>query len=315
MSFVRLRPQIFGIVTLGSMDTNLFLRTLQCLPRHFFVDHVKKLCLSVSVTATQAERILSVCSGVTDLAFWVDYLRITPSRSILPLISALPLRRLSIEMEHFIFLFSDPSVNHVWCDGLTHLDIRFWKQTTSPVIPYLDRLHSLTYLALRLHHNLACEASLLSILSSCRALRIMIIYDHPESGEELIWPTDPRVIYLPYPLNVIQDWESQAREDSTCDWFWAEELIQKHMERERLYPFPSFHVVSLVLTELLQGLRQHPRKLLALKLSPNASRYFASDIIGRSSGLSLTHRMYMQPGCASTRGKSRRLKDQSSRAR
>jgi len=243
MSLIRLLPKIYEIITLGSMDTNLFVRTMQCLPRHFFVDHVKKLCLSISVNARQAESILSVCSGVTDLAFWVDYLRATPSRSqaIVPIISTLPLRRLSIELEHFIFLFSEPSINHSWCGGLTHLDLRFWKHTTSPVIPYLDRLPSLTYLSLRLQHSQACEASLLNILSACRTLRILIIYyDQSESVEELVWSTDPRVIYLPYPPNVIQDWESQAREEMSCDWFWAEELIEKHMERESLCPVPSF---------------------------------------------------------------------------
>ena len=252
MDSIRILPKIYEIVTLGSMDTNLFVRTLQCLPRHFFVDHVKKLCLSISVDAREAEYILSVCSGVTDLAFWVDYLHTTPGRSIVPIISTLPLRRLSIELEHFMFLFSDPSVNHSWRDGLTHLDLRFWKHTTSPVIPYLDRLPSLTYLALRLQHNQASEASLLNILSACRALRVLIIYyDQSETVEELVWSTDPRVIYLPYPPNVIQDWESQAREELSCDWFWAEELIEKHMERERLYPFPSFYIMSFVLTQLL----------------------------------------------------------------
>ena len=240
MSSVRLLPKIYEIVTLGSRDTQLFLRTLRYFPGHFFANHVKKLCLSVSVIGKHAESILSACSGVTDLAFWVDYLRTPPSRSLLPVIfSTLPLRRLSIELEHFIFLFSDPSVNHAWCDGLTHLDIRFWKHTTSPIIPYLDRFPSLAYLALRLQHNQPCEASLLNILSVCKTLQIMIIYDHSE-GEELIWPMDPRVIYLPYPPNVIQDWESQAREDVTCDWFWAKELIRKHLARHRLYrPFSS----------------------------------------------------------------------------
>lgn len=76
----------------------------------------------------------------------------------------------------------------------------------------------------------------------------MIIYDHSESGEESVWPTDPRVVYLPYPPNVIQDWESQAREDITCDWFWAEEITRKHMERERSYLSLLGHVLSIDLT-------------------------------------------------------------------
>lgn len=223
----RLLPKIYEIVTLGSTDTYHFLRTVQYFPSDFFANSVKKLCLSVSVSGNHAERILSLCSGVTDLAFWVDYLLTTPGQSIIPIISTLPLRRLSIELEHFIFLFSDPSVNHGWCEGLTHLDIRFWTHTTSPVIPYLDRLPSLAYLALRLQHNQPSEESLLDILSTCTALKVLIIYDHPDSLEESVWPTDPRVIYLPYPPNVIQDWESQACEDISCDWCWAEELIRK----------------------------------------------------------------------------------------
>lgn len=231
----RLLPQIYEMVTLGSSDTALFLRTTHSMPQKFFADNVKKLCLSVSVDASHAERILTLCTGISDLAFWVDCIDTPGHHAIMSLISRLRLCRLSIEQTHFISLFSDPTSRHAWCDSLTHLDIIFWHHELSPVVPYLDHLHSLTHLSLRLRHNRARAESLLDILSSCKKLEFMIIYDElPESAEEGIKVVDKRVVYMPYPSNVVQAWEAQARQDVTSSWFSAEEAIRRYIvEQER----------------------------------------------------------------------------------
>lgn len=215
------------MVTLGNTDTALFLRTMDSMPPNFVAINVKRLCLSVSVGGDNAARILRACTGVVDLAFWVDYLQAFPEHTLFPLISLLPLRRLSIELAHYRSLFREPAA---WCKTLTHLDIIFWSRETSPVVPYLDRLPSLSHLLLRLRHNRAKKNSLLTILSACKALKILVIYDESDSTEDAVLPVDPRVVKIHYPANVVGDWEACAKLDLNCTWSRAEELVRKQKQ-------------------------------------------------------------------------------------
>jgi hypothetical protein len=222
------------MVTLGNADTELFVRTMESMPPDFIANNVKRLCLSVSVGGDSGANILRSCTGIVDLAFWLDYLQAFPEHSLSPLISPLPLRRLSIELSHYRTLFSESAA---WCETLTHLDIIFWSRETSPVIPYLDRLPSLSHLLLRLQHNRAKKGSLLAILSACKALKILVIYDELDrtDSEDAVLAVDPRVVKIHYPANVVRDWESRAKLDWNCTWSRAEELVrkQKHAAAQR----------------------------------------------------------------------------------
>ena len=220
----RVQPQIYDMVTLGNTDTELFVRTMESMPLDFIAFNVKRLCLSVSVGGDNATHILRSCTGVVDLAFWLDYLQTFPEHSLSPLISPLPLRRLSIELSHYRALFRESTA---WCETLTHLDIIFWSWETSPVIPYLDKLPSLSHLLLRLRHNRANKGSLLAILSACKALKILVIYDESDRTEDAVLAVDPRVVRIRYPANVVRDWESRAKLDWNCTWSRAEELVRK----------------------------------------------------------------------------------------
>jgi hypothetical protein len=221
------------MVTLGNTDTELFVRTMESMPPDFIANNVKRLCLSVSVGGDSAAHILRSCTSVVDLAFWLDYLQAFPEHSLLPLISPLPLRSLSIELSHYRTLFSESAA---WCETLTHLDIIFWSRETSPVIPYLDRLPSLSHLLLRLRHNRVKKSSLHAILSACKALKILVIYDESNRTEDAVLAAnvDPRVVKIRYPANVVRDWESRAKLDWNCTWSRAEELVrkQKHAEAQ-----------------------------------------------------------------------------------
>lgn len=245
---VRVQSYIYDLVTLGSDDTKLFLRTMDSVPPEFFANNVKRLCLSVSVSAINAERILKICTGVVDLAFWVDYLGAFPTQSIAPFLSPLPLRRLSIELDHFASLFSESNSPPKWCNTVTHLDIILWKHQSSPTIPHLHKLLSLTHLALRPRHNLK-DNHLLPILSSCKRLRILIVFDDPDS-EETVWAEDPRVVYMPYPFKIIPEWEAQAKQDDDCSWSRSEELVRKYSaERatQGFFLFTFFMMGNLIL--------------------------------------------------------------------
>lgn len=215
------------MVTLGNTDTELFVRTMESMPPDFIAINVKRLCLSVSVGGDSAAHILRSCNGVVDLAFWLDYLQAFPEHSLSPLISPLPLRRLSIELSHYRILFRESAT---WCETLTHLDIIFWSRETSPVIPYLDKLPSLSHLLLRLRHNRTKRGSLLEILSACKALKVLVIYDDESDRTEdaaVLASVDPRVVKIRYPANVVRDWESRAKLDWNCTWSRAEELVRK----------------------------------------------------------------------------------------
>ncbi|KAF8155573.1 hypothetical protein B0H34DRAFT_660129 [Crassisporium funariophilum] len=228
------QPCIYDLVTLGNDDTALFMRAMDSIPPEFFSTNVKRLCLSVSVGGRNATRILAACSGIVDLAFWVDYLRAFPNNSLTPYISPLPLRRLSIEFSHYLHLFRDPQMRPGWCETLTHLDIIFWQEEKSPVLPHLEELSSLTHLLLRLRHNQIRDNSLLAILSACQYLKLLIIYDDTDTTEDTISSVDSRVVHMRYPPHIVREWEAQAVQDPGCVWARAEELIRRHTaERQR----------------------------------------------------------------------------------
>jgi len=261
----RVQPCIYDMVTLGNDDTKLFLRTMDSMPPEFFAVHVKKLCLSVSVGAKNAKRILSICTGVTDIAFWVDYLGTYPRHPIAPLISPLPLRRLSIELKHFLSLFTGPEPDHGWCDTLSHLDIIFWTHELSPAIPHLEKLSSLTHLALWLRHSQAQETSLLAIVSARKSLKVLAIFDESDNPEDITWPADPRVVYMPYPSNVVREWEAQAKQNPDCSWSRAEDLVRKRTaERKRFLFFFLRWQSRVFMISIEQGLPPHSGRFITI---------------------------------------------------
>lgn len=203
------------MVTLGSDDTVLFMRTLASKPAVFFATNVKSLCLSISVEPRDAERILAVCTGVRSLAFWVDYISTLSPTSMYHLISPLHLRKLSIEVQHFHALchstpgeFGNPSQS--WHARLTHLDIVFWEEDDEPgVLSYLTQLKSLSRLGLWNPHGLVNEDFVSHILDACEQLEILLlVIDEDDSGRTPPTFQDPRVVLLPYPAQIIQDWEA-----------------------------------------------------------------------------------------------------------
>ncbi|KAF9449820.1 hypothetical protein P691DRAFT_519853 [Macrolepiota fuliginosa MF-IS2] len=207
-------PIIYNMVTLGSDDTALFMRTLASKPAEFFATHVKCLCLSASVKPNDAERILSTCTGVKILAFWVDYLSAFPDSSISPLISPLSLRRLSIEAQHLYSMCQStpkPSggLDRSWYTHLTHLDVVFWHP--SYTLPYLSNFPSLTHVGIWHPNGLVDDDVIQPVLDSCKRLEILLVVVD-EGDLDLIQnpltSQDPRVVLMPYPSTVILDWEA-----------------------------------------------------------------------------------------------------------
>lgn len=235
-----IQPYIYRIVTLGREDSDLFLRTMDMKPPEFFAAHVKHLCLSISVTAQKAIRILSVCTGVVELALWVNFggprslfapgaePNHNPTPPAFPspansssepvanpgvYLAALALRRLSIEHKHIVSFFAAPrSVRPAWYSTLTHLEVVFWERVLAPDIPGIGELTSLTHLSLGLRHASVHEKSewVEVIVKSCAKLEVLIpmANEDDELEEPFLVLERCWVVPLHYPASVIANWEA-----------------------------------------------------------------------------------------------------------
>ncbi|KAJ7498849.1 hypothetical protein FB451DRAFT_12690 [Mycena latifolia] len=173
-------------------------------PPDFFTA-VKILCLPYSVTGEQACAILSACTKVQMLACWVDC---TDSPELPLLVSRLPLRRLSIEYQHFLEI---PVVASTWLSNLTHVDLVLWDFGLSDIdLSTLSRLPRVTHVALPLYRTASAHAAI--VCSSCPNLRVLVIISDPNREEDTDpaqnYLFDPRIVVEAGPTNIIQDWEA-----------------------------------------------------------------------------------------------------------
>jgi hypothetical protein len=198
------------MVTLGRVDADLFIRTVDSKPPEFFAVHVERLCLSVSVSPTKASRILNVCKGVVELALWVDFGGKLPPTGAAACLSSLSLKRLSIEHGHLLSFLSTPrTISPPWYETLTHLEIVFWKHDASPTIPGLAKLTSLTHLTLGLRHSVIEEPWLSAMVASCPRLQVLIpLADEDDPVEDTFLLGKCWIVPMHYPLSVINNWEA-----------------------------------------------------------------------------------------------------------
>ncbi|KAJ3760882.1 hypothetical protein EV360DRAFT_80766 [Lentinula raphanica] len=219
-----IQPSIYEMVTLGSQDVALFLRTMEMFPAHFFAQTVKKLCLTVSVKPDDARRILQTCIGISSLACWVDFLGRTPSVSFRELLYPLPLRRLSIEVVHFQSL---SFLECAWINTLTCLDLVFWKSDPL-LVSELCFLPALTHLALWLQHPNVEDSALAQILSVVPSLRLLCLVTDEDDLENLehTRQIDLRIVSVPHPRRGVLDWEAPYRGRPDM-WSQAEEILEQ----------------------------------------------------------------------------------------
>ncbi|KAK0459927.1 hypothetical protein IW261DRAFT_344087 [Armillaria novae-zelandiae] len=221
-----IQPLIYEMVTLGTDDTSLFLRTMDELPVAFFQQNVKRLCLTVSVEPEAAARILATCSGLQSLACWVDFRAVRPQVQFSPLIASQRLQRLSMEIRHFRQLCRDPLGRGALFRSLTRLDLIYWEPGELDVWE-LAALPHLTHLCIIVRDLPVTEAYLLSVISMCPSLNVMAVLI--DEGADPVPTRDWRIVWLPYPVMVL-DWEAPFRGQEDT-WSRAEDIV-KARERE-----------------------------------------------------------------------------------
>ncbi|KAJ7918498.1 hypothetical protein B0H13DRAFT_1607268 [Mycena leptocephala] len=191
-------------------DVDRFLALLKTRTTAFFSDHTKALCFShnsapfgLTRNTSSVCRVLAACTGARRLACWIDFAQDDP---ILGLIAQLPLRRLSIELERFIWLL-ERYPDDLWLRNLTHLDLVIWNSSVQP--PDLTRLPSLTHL------SFSCPPAT-PVRSMCPLLQVLIIRMDLQSASEMFLEiissapeidADPRIVVLPS-RDVILEWKN-----------------------------------------------------------------------------------------------------------
>ncbi|KAJ4490961.1 hypothetical protein J3R30DRAFT_3694888 [Lentinula aciculospora] len=106
--------------------TAAFLRTIDARPSEFFSQRIKKLYLSYTVTLDEAERILPICTSLTQLTCWVQGLSGQRRGWLLPYLSPAStacLTRLSVKLDMLTGSNTFLSFSDEIFQSLTHLEI------------------------------------------------------------------------------------------------------------------------------------------------------------------------------------------------
>ncbi|KAG7442647.1 uncharacterized protein BT62DRAFT_996567 [Guyanagaster necrorhizus] len=193
--------------------TNLFLRTVDSRPASFFAGHVKNLYLPF-VSYPDAQKVLSVCTGATNLACWMA----TPSPELLSL-PRQPIERLSVSIATLMQSCEThkPAFFHTAFRALTHLDI------TEPSNPLVDTDWSALYTLPKLTHisigNLAESHHLFllkELLANCESLLCLVVIS--DDGEftkhinEEIYDKRLKILpYFHYPKDYLTYWKDVQR--------------------------------------------------------------------------------------------------------
>ncbi|KAJ7230836.1 hypothetical protein B0H12DRAFT_1240133 [Mycena haematopus] len=208
--------------------------------------HVKNLLISqYDVPLIQLERILSRCSVVQNLAL----ITVRGNSSLLlPLLSAMPLRRLSIGRSLF------PSVGidftHPLFSRITHLHLVGGLDTTQEC-KGLAIMPNLTHLALLMKKSLSIFQSTLTACTGLQVLIFLCFHPIPEMGLESL-AHDVRFVCLPAPV-FYADWQIGARGG---DDFWVRAgkfIAQRNrgeVDRETNAPAISQHVTNLLIDDV-----------------------------------------------------------------
>ncbi|KAH6877407.1 hypothetical protein BKA70DRAFT_215515 [Coprinopsis sp. MPI-PUGE-AT-0042] len=236
-------PRMFHTVAIQSPPS---LRSIQLKPPEFLRLHVKCLCVTLhSISMEEASQILSFCTGVVDLAFWLSWTfqssgtKIDDSlkTSLAHAISRLPLQRAELPYEQLLQLECESlrkgSSLPGWCTTLTHLEVIYWSFSYTEdhlLVPLLQHLTCLTHLCITWAffvpevHEQADIASFLEL----RPLLQVVVVESEQVSDDHTPIGDIRIVYSAGAANPVKEWENRGPRLSK--WTLAEEEVTRRRQ-------------------------------------------------------------------------------------
>lgn len=202
---MKLYGQYSNVFGLGTADEKDFAVALDIRPPSFFEQHVKNLCLTGTVSDKYTQRVLSICTGVQNLAVWNPALH--PGQ-----ITTLPLRSLDTSIETIRAL---SELRQIFPE-LIYLSIICFSNDED--MPRLEWLPALTHVRLEVgRYSDPILEYLKTILRTCECLQSIVIqidnsdgrYDSREQVE--VWAEeDSRITITEHSgSNYVRDWEER----------------------------------------------------------------------------------------------------------
>ncbi|KAF9456580.1 hypothetical protein BDZ94DRAFT_1346893 [Collybia nuda] len=240
----RSEPIIYETVVLdegyAAASTTMFLRTLRSRPAEFFAENVKNIYLTSAIQFHHAQKILSICTGATNIGFWADR---GPNNDFSVLLNRRkPLQRLSSRLEVLCQIETTHAAPLMRLNvppdtfiNLSHFDI------VNPLFfafdwTWLHLLPALTHLAfgdLFTPYHLHMFDVFSGLLSGCKLLETLVIVssDRLFSVElEKSGLCDQRVVFLPsyhYPRSAKGHWQDIRRGGSDF-WEFPDQMVGPH---------------------------------------------------------------------------------------
>ncbi|KAH6902028.1 hypothetical protein BKA70DRAFT_1308060 [Coprinopsis sp. MPI-PUGE-AT-0042] len=236
-------PRMFHTVAVQSPTT---LRSIQLKPPEFLRLHVKRLCLSLhSISMEEARQILSIYTGVVDLAFWLAWpfesggttIDETLKTSLAHAISQLPLQRVELPYEQLLQIergsLQTGSSLPGWCTTLTHLEVIYWSFSYTEehlLIPLLQHLACLTHLCIAWAFFVPGVHEQLDIASflELRPLLQVVLVESEQVSEDHTPISDIRIVYSSGSDKPVEEWENRGR--SVSKWTLAEEEVARRRQ-------------------------------------------------------------------------------------
>ncbi|KAJ7911914.1 hypothetical protein B0H13DRAFT_1614099 [Mycena leptocephala] len=185
---------------------------LEARPASFFHRHVRSICFTPYQSSEYAVSVLSVRGATINVAF----LDIMGSSTLLPVLDALPLRRLSICLDRLVpFGIDKTDFSRPLFAQLTHLDILDWRDEGWPTWSGLAQLTQLTHLSFS-YHDFIPYKTCHHVLRHCEALEVLAVVCSDQQllcrfrEQQRDLASDIRFIIVMV-LDDLLDWEIGAR--------------------------------------------------------------------------------------------------------
>ncbi|KAJ6520386.1 hypothetical protein C8R45DRAFT_59175 [Mycena sanguinolenta] len=186
------------VTILSHASGTKFVKIIDSKPPGFFGRVVKSL-LMMSVRASSCARILSTCTGIQSLAWWVGE---DPTLALSVTVSQLPLQRLVLASKYLTF-FTAALPPPIWLATLTHLETGVSSDADLKELRLFPRL---THVALYGPQDHCAQM----VVDNCPSLRILVIIPgrHAPAAASAVSLVDPRIVIEPDSDEFVDDWEA-----------------------------------------------------------------------------------------------------------